>query len=237
MRPAALAGIVAVVFAVGLVVGLALTSGGGEPDGPPAADPSAAAGSPAAASPSGGVDLPGPEAGPDPDATPGAGPSGAPRPPEPPPPPPPIPPDALAEGERTAAEGATDEEPKGRVVTLTDPFESDAERAAHEAEERARWERRLGREIELTVAAMRERAGLGGAQEAGLRRILEAELAERMRLTDALAAKELSGASFDEAVVENTRRTRRALEALLSPEQLEALDAIDARALVLEEEQ
>ncbi|MCA8924723.1 MAG: hypothetical protein KDD82_23115, partial [Planctomycetes bacterium] len=151
----------------------------------------------------------------------------------------PGPPDpkALAEAEKLAAEREQQgDTSNGETRALVYDFESDAARLEHEAERRANWEARLTRENDIKLKSLRESVGLSSAQESRLREILDAELAERMRLVDALAAKELTRTTFDQGIRANMEGARQALQALLTPEQYAAYGELKPREQVLRDE-
>ena len=254
MKSGALAGIVALVFVVGVGAGLFL--GGRGPTPAPSSPVTAPQGAPPtgggargewAAAPdgaaprpqdaSGAKDAGAPAQGGEGDPGPAAqvsGPSGPP--PTPPPAPPPPPQAALAEGER-AARGPDPSEPGGgRVKTLVYDFESDEERQAWETRRRESWERRLRREIDIKLETLREKAGLSPSQLEALRQVLDDEHTERMRITDALTAKEISQLTFDEQVQANVARARERMAAILTPAQLEVYQGLKPREQVLREE-
>lgn len=152
----------------------------------------------------------------------------------PPPPPPPPSPELLREGERAAAEDKTPG--NGRVTDLVYEFESEAERQEWEAARKASWAARLQREREIKLKIMREKVGLTPGQEPRFLEILDTEAAERQRLVDALAGKQLSRTSFDEQAQACLKTAREALAKLLTPQQLEAYQQLKPREQVLLEE-
>ena len=168
--------------------------------------------------------------GPPPPAAPGELP-----PPPPPPEPPPPPPALLREGERALAE-QPGPHGNGQVTELVYDFESEEERQAWEENHRASWAARLQRERDIKLQIMREKVGLTPGQEPRLIEILESEGAERQRLVDALAQKQISRTSFDEQVKANVEKARAALTALLTPEQLTAYQQLKPREQVLRDE-
>jgi hypothetical protein len=122
------------------------------------------------------------------------------------------------------------------VTHLVYEFDSEEERLAWEASRKASWEARLARERDIKLEIMREKVGLTQGQEPRLLEIMETEAAERQRLVDALAAKQLSRTSFDEQARANLEKARAALAALLTPQQLEAFNQLKPREQVLREE-
>lgn len=178
-------------------------------------------------------------------AAPGNGPGGGDRPPAPPappgpgapPPPPPAPPspELLRQGE-LAAEEETQGPGNGKTTHLVYEFGSDEERAEWEASRKASWTARLEREREIKVRILREKCGLSAAQEPRLIEILDQEGADRQRLVDALASKQLTRTAFDEQSKASLAKAREALQKLLTPAQYQAYQELKPREQVLRDE-
>jgi hypothetical protein len=248
MKPAALAGLVAGVFAAGFGAAILLSGSpqapvvatgpgavGAQPTAPPAVGFEVQPGSPVAVAP-----------GTDPATTPAAGSnagSSAGNAPgtlilAPPPPPPPIPPEALAEGERLEREAAAREGPEGdgKVTTLLYEFDDEEDRQAWENKYQKRWETRLQREIDIKVRALRDSIGLQAHQETALRSLLQAEYKERSRLVALLTRKKISRRDFDQAVHANVSTAREALNTTLTQAQLAAYNELKPREQLLRDE-
>lgn len=146
-------------------------------------------------------------------------------------------PEALREAERLAAEKEQlGDEGHGKTRALVYEFESEEARLEHEAARRANWEARLDRENAIKIKGLRESVGLSAAQEGRLQEILDTQLEERMRLVDALAAKEITRTTFDQGVRDSIAAARQALQTLLTPEQYEAYAKLKPREQVLQDE-
>lgn len=146
-------------------------------------------------------------------------------------------PEALREAERLAAEKAQlGDEGHGDTRALVYEFESEEARLEHEAARRANWEARLDRENAIKIKGLRESVGLSAAQEGRLQEILDTQLEERMRLVDALAAKEITRTTFDQGVKDSVAAAQQALQALLTPEQYAAYVELKPREQVLRDE-
>ncbi|MGE0712360.1 MAG: hypothetical protein AB7N76_01570 [Planctomycetota bacterium] len=249
MRQALIAGVVGLVFVVGIGVGATLM----QPTAPPVSPPVVAA-APVTAPSRGILAPPPPPPSAGPSAAPSAGPSAAPsaapskaperrldepyRGPDAPPPPPPPPPSAegLEEAQRIQRDlAARGKRPNGKVTTLVYP--EDPEEAAKLEQARTdRWARRLQYENDIRIKQLRASVGLSPEQEEELRKILAAEFEARMELVSQHSKKQLSDVSFDEKVKENVETARVKVKALLSEQQYAKYAELKPREQVLRDD-
>lgn len=253
MKPGVVALIVGGVFVIGVGVGVSLnTQTRVEPqsaEGPSQAQPSASQAPvveppapPAGGVPQGGPGVgPGGAEGPAPGGAKGPGPTGSAGPHQgpgslPPPPPPALPPSAAKEADRIRREReARGGRGGGRVTTLVEPKDPE-EREAHNTERMKSWETRLRYANDIRIKELRKSVGLDSGQEKRLRKILDDELAARMKLVDEHRLKKISDTTFDEQVKSNVADAKQKLQALLSPAQYTKYGQLKPREQVLRDD-